>query len=264
LAADFTEIAGLAGEEVQPEMEELAAAITAGIAKNVTSKTWLRGVSEAINVFEDPDRYGSRWLQRFTGSLVPTLSATTERAISPEFEQVWSVIDSMKARTPWLSSELPPRRDIWGEVLSGAIDPSKGRTWAEIAYSMASPVYISKEKGSPIDAELTRLKIGLSKPMKVQNLNGVSVRLDPQEYDRLLVLMNEVEVRDGKNLKDALNELVKSHDYKQKRSDIKEAMIREMRNDALARARQKLIDENVEIANFVAREKTQIQLQGVQ
>ena len=243
-AADFTEIAGLAGEEMQPEMDKLAAAIALALSKNVTSKTWMKGVSEAIEAIHDPDRYGQRYIQNFARSMVPALFAQVERTMDPEMEAVYSIIDAMKSRIPGLSSDLPPRRDLWGEPITTAY--SKDRSWIETAFSALSPFYLSKAKDSPIDRELIRLRLPIAKPKKVMSFEGVALNLPPHEYDRFLVLMNTVPLNStGKGLKSSLDDMVKNDpQYRSASPDMKEVHIKRYRNEAMALANIRLLEES--------------------
>jgi len=239
LAGDFAEITGLAGEELTPEAENLASAIVMSISKNVTSKTWLRGISEAVQAMDDPDRYGNRYIQNYARSLVPSIIAQAERTIDPEMEAVYGMVDSIKSRIPGYSSDLKPRRDLWGDPISTQWGTGK-RTWAEIAYQTVSPIYISEGKPSAIDKELTRMKIGLSKPQRKQSIAGVPMELTHELYDEFIQLSTK-NVLNGKDLKEFLNEFVKSPDYKQMSDERKGEEIRDIMTRARNIAKNKMI-----------------------
>ena len=247
-AADFSEITGMAGDELSPDMENLASAIVASVAKNVTSKTWLRGISEAVNAMSDPDRYGNRYIQNYARSLMPSIVAGAERAIDPEVEAVYGVIDALKSRTLGLSKDMPKRRDMWGEIITHQIGPE--RSWVETAYSFVSPIYVSEGKDSPIDKELTRMKIGLGKPTRTQSILGVSMELTPQEFDDFQVLMNNQPIIGNKNLKESLDDFVKSSPYKAMTDDQKENKIRQIISKAREIGRIKLIEKYPYLADI--------------
>lgn len=204
IAADFAEIAGQAEEM---ETDDLASMIVMAISKNVTSKTWLRGVSELLNTVSDPDRYGERYIQRFAGTVVPTGVAQIERVVDPELRQVNSMLDQIKSRIPGYSDDLPPRRNLWGEpiVLGGGLGPD-----------IISPVYTSEKKDAPVSQELIRLKVPLSMPSKVVS----GVELSSEQYDRYLVLAgNEAKhPKTGLGLKETLEQLIETNEY-QRQSD---------------------------------------------
>jgi hypothetical protein len=223
-AAAFTELASLAGEELAPEIEDLASAIVKSISKNVTSKTFMQGISSSIEAMNDPDRYGSKYIQNYAASMVPNVSSAVERAMDPEQSAVYGMMDAIKAKIPFLSRDLPPRRDLWGDVVTTQI--GKGdRSWLEVAYSLVSPIYISKGKDSPIDKELTRMKFGVSMPTRRQTIIGTPLELQPKMLDDLIVMMNKDPFQQGKDLKDVLNEFVKSPDYKLMPDDMKQDKI---------------------------------------
>ena len=253
VAADFAEIAGLAGEELQPEIDDLAAAIMLSMAKNATSKTWLMGVSDALDATKDPKRYGGNYVEKMVGTLVPTASAQLERTISPEMEEVNSMIEALKARIPGLSKDLKPKRDLWGEQITRSIVPSEDRTWLRMAFEALNPVYISQSKDSPIDQEMLRLRMHVQRPDDAQSIQGIPVKLTPDEQDRFEVLINKTPLNStGQTLKVSLSHMVKSDpDYARSNDELKEARIRAKIAEARGLARQRLYDETPELRMVV-------------
>jgi len=254
LAADFAAISGLAGEELQPEIDELAGAITASIAKNVTSKTWLTGLSNAIQALDDPDRYGSRYVQGFVKSLVPSIVAQAERTIDPEMEAIYSNMDAIKSRIPGLSASLPRMRNLWGEPISIAID--KNRSWSEAIFTTLSPVYIAETGNDPIDKELLVNNIHIRNQDRVQVFKGISIELTPQQYDDFIVIMNKQPLQStGANLKSSLNDMVKNNEqYKRAGKDLKETIIRAKLLEAKELAKMKWLEKNPEYEQVIANE----------
>lgn len=167
VAADMHDVAAAMDELAA---EKVAHMIVASISKNLVNKTWLRGPSELIQAVSDPERYGERWLQRMAGTLVPTGVAQIARVEDPYLRDAQSVLDAVRARVPGLSSDLLPRRDIWGEpiILQGSFGPDA-----------LSPIYESQIKNDPIAQELIALKIW---PGQVEKkIRGV--KLTAQQYD---------------------------------------------------------------------------------
>ena len=245
LAADAVEIMG---ELDEMESDKIATTIVAAIGKNVMSKTWLRGMSEMINAMEDPDRYGSKYVKQLARTGVPTLVAQIERTMYPELSDAQSALDAMKARIPGFSNELPARRNLWGEKIqfNGALGPD-----------IISPIFTSKEKDSPIDKELLRMKAPVKMPGRTQTFEGVPTKLDAYEYEEFMVRMNGVKIEStGKTLKKSLNELVtKDKDYKAIKDDrIKEKMIEAYIDEARSKAKIEMLETNHEIRRFVDNE----------
>jgi hypothetical protein len=243
IAASAAEIMGELGTEDQ---QTLAAGIAGAFGKYVTSRTWLRGMSDIIQAMDDPDRYGDRYLKKLFGTVVPTGVAQVERVMSPEMKEVTDYIDAIKARTPGWSDTLPRRRNLWGEAIrfEGGIGPD-----------IASPIYTSRAKASPIDKELYEQRIAVSMPRKTQTIQGVPVELTPQQYERFIILMNKTPLSSsGKPLKETLNDMVSRDAYYRSlggNRDQKENMIRAYVREAQTMAKDSLLSENSTLQQVV-------------
>ena len=203
LAADGVEIMAYSDEV---GAEDIAAMCSMAIAENVSSKTWIKGVTDFIEAWSDPKRFMGNYLERMAGTLIPTGVATVERTIYPQFDEVNSWLDSIKSRTPGLSKDLPPRLNLWGEpIVGGTIKGDEGN-WMWIPVDMLNPLYVSKGKRSPIDKEIYEQGITVGMPGK--NIEGV--KLTDEEYHRYVELQGKVvkDERTGKNLKDTLDFII--------------------------------------------------------
>lgn len=161
MAADFG--AGVSGQE---QKDSVAADISASISKNLTSKTFLKGISDLLNAISDPDRYGESWVASLVGSVVPTGPAQIAREIDPTIRQVSSLSDAIQARIPGKSAALPPKRDVWGDPI--------------VRESPLSPIATLGIPNDPVRLEVDRLKMSIGAPTK--KIGGVE--LTPQQYDR--------------------------------------------------------------------------------
>jgi hypothetical protein len=179
IAADAAEVMGQVSEA---EALDLATAAVVAVAQNVTSKTYLSGLSEFFDVMSstsaDPEANNYRikkWLERMAGSAVPAGVAQVERTVSPGLSATEGIIEKVKSRIPGLSEDLPPRRNIFGEpvILEGGIGPD-----------IMSPIYASTDKKDKIADELVKQQTRISMPR--QTINGV--RLDSKQYDKYIRL----------------------------------------------------------------------------
>lgn len=207
LSADMSEIMGQVDEATA---DQLATAAVLSIVQNMSSKTYMSGVTEFLDAIDssstDPEANNyklTRYLQRLAGSMVPASVANIERVMSPEMSATYGYIDRVKSRIPGFSADLPPRRNIFGEpvVLEGGIGPD-----------IMSPIYTSTDKKDPVADEIVRQKTSLSMPRRVVN----NVELSPQQYDRYVLLYSGQDLKGtkGKTLKDALKEMFASSQYK--------------------------------------------------
>jgi hypothetical protein len=168
VAADMHDIAS---KMTEVEADKLAALVTASISKNLVNKTWLKGPAELIQAVQDPDRYGEKYIQHLLGTAVPTGLAQAARVEDPYLRDARTLLDTIKSRTPGLSSDLMPKRDIWGEPiqLEGGLGPD-----------IFSPIYERRITNDPVAQELIRLKVW---PAPVQRkIRGVE--LTPEQYDK--------------------------------------------------------------------------------
>jgi len=206
LMADVVEI----GKYADPDdYGEVAAAVSIALAQNLTSRTYLRGVSEALTALDDPERYMDRYLTRMASTFVPytSLVSQVERVMDPTLRMAYDVMDRVRSRTPGLSEQLPPRRNLWGNpiVLGGAL-----------GWDMVSPIYTSTELESLADDEIINNEVDIRMPRKTvsRSVDGVSatVELMPEEYDRYVYLAGQGVQIDGYSLKDYLENVVIPHE----------------------------------------------------
>lgn len=209
-AADFTEVA-LSGQATNRELDELALGLAMAVAKNVTSKTWLSGPSDAFEVLTDPERYGKNYVERMVGSLsVPAIVAHAAQATDPYLREVSGLLDSIKNRVPGLSDDLQARRNVWGDEIKRGSGAGTGPIGS--AYNFASPVYTTKETSSPLLKEAARLRARLSMPQRSLKIDGETVKLTAEQYSYYVQLS-------GKSAKAELEEFIQTDDWQSMNDD---------------------------------------------
>lgn len=199
LAADFTDIYGKLDDD--SELDEAVIAMTTALAKNLTSKTYLQGITQFMNALSEPDRNVERYIRSQTSALVPNALNDIRKEEDPYMREVQTLFEAIKNKLPEYSKDLPPRRNIWGD----AIKYPKGLG----EFSM-SPFATTTESDDPVNKEVMRLGMSVNLPSYRISDN---VELTPQQRDRFIVLAGK-EIRiDGKDLKETLRDLIKSPDY---------------------------------------------------
>lgn len=187
IAGDFVE---LSGKMTETEADKIGSLIVGAVAKNVLNKTFLRGISDAIEASNDPERYGQQFVQNLVGTTVPTFVAQIARTRDPHLREVRSMLDKIKERIPGQRETLLTRKDIFGEpiTLEGSLGPD-----------ILSPIYQSTDKKDPVVNELLRLDLPISRPQRqIENAD-----LTPEEYDAY-----QVEV--GQRLRTLLDGFIKA------------------------------------------------------
>src|SRR3546814_18890959 len=100
------------------ESDRFALNLSIAVAKNITSKTWLSGLSDFFDVLSDPERYGRNYVARLAGSMaVPAMVSQMASATDPNLREARNILDTIKSRVPGLSDELPERLTLWGQPL---------------------------------------------------------------------------------------------------------------------------------------------------
>jgi len=206
ISADMAEILGQTSEA---DGLDMVTAAVISVAQNITSKTYLSGVAEFMDVMSnassDPEannRSAVRWIERLAGSVVPSGVAHIERTIHPSLSATQGILEKIQSRIPGYSESLPPRRNIFGEpiVLSGGLGPD-----------IMSPIYTSSEKHDPIADEIVAQQTLVRMPLKT--IEGVE--LDTAQYDRYILLYSGKDNRFvDMPLKARLEETFRTFDYR--------------------------------------------------
>lgn len=239
LAADWADIYKYADksftEENGPELGKLAAMLGASFTENITNKTFLTGVSDFINVIFNPDRYGEASLQRFASSFVPTASYYVRKAEDPIMRDAQTLTDQYLNRIPGLSTELPAKRNVFGEIRTF----SKGAApkWMGGIGETFSPVATSKVKNDVVFEELAKLKIVPVKPKR--QIYGVDI--DSRQYEDMLKEMLSL------NTKNVIKGVIESPGYDNLPPMVKIEAIKSILSDAQKEARERTFYKNPEL-----------------
>jgi hypothetical protein len=168
LSADFSDIYGSLNDE---DADSIGARISASISKNLTDKTFFRGITDVIEAANDPDRFFDAYARNMAGTIVPTGLAQAARTIDPVVRDAQTYMDKIKSRIPGYSQTLEARPNLWGEpiIMSGGLGPD-----------ILSPIYSSFSNNDPVSNELVRLKYSPSMPQR--SIDGV--KIPPKLYNR--------------------------------------------------------------------------------
>ena len=175
----FSQIGAVANFMERGEDESAAEAAGLAImsmAENLTSQTFMNGVSDLLEVLNSGDETYKmvRWLRKMAGSMVPysSLLRTTAQALDPTFRTIdHSFWQAWQYGLPGMTDELEPQLNAFGEE---SVRP--GSWWLPIQYS--------PDAISTIDVELenTGVEVG-----RVSRKLG-DIELSPAwrtEYQRL-------------------------------------------------------------------------------
>lgn len=233
IAADMQEIGDYIFNESEKnpdnefEIDRLASMLMGSVTNNLTNKTFLSGISSAIQVITDPSRYGERFIQRFTGSFVPTVFAHASQYDDPVLRDARNITDNFLSRLPGLgySKELPAKRDIFGDVRKR--DEGLG-------IGTFSPIRFSTLTKDPVYEEMYR--VGLYPSMPTRSIRNV--KLNAKEYENLLALQKQFKT------KDRLKIIINSPGYKNLSNYNKKETLDRVLKTSQSKARDTLFQTN--------------------
>lgn len=228
-AADFAEVGRYATPK---EADKFAMALAQGVAKNITSKTWLSGLSDAFDALSDPERYGEGYVRRLASSLaIPSVVNQVAQSTDPYLRDARNIVDAVKARVPVVSEGLPVKRNVWGEPIE------RGDS---VGPDLLSPVFSSHIDQSAAAQEVARLRVPMVMPDRSITVEGESVELSAKQYDELVQLS-------GKPARAYVEGFVRSAEYQAMNDAERSAAIKEAMNDFRAAGREALKERYPEL-----------------
>lgn len=197
-----------------------------GIGQAMLAPTYLQGVGNFFDALMDPESHSRYFGENLVASAVPQAVWGIERATDPIRRAHYDWLDTVRARTPGLASDLPPVVDTWGNEVKwprGVLWPISG---SPVADAISPFRYQPGADGEPIAKWIwdNRLafphggegQLGLGSPGLLQTFSSgpvsTRVKLTPQQAYRLKMLAaNEVKDPATKlGAKDLFNALVEN------------------------------------------------------
>lgn len=199
LAADYHEWSQHMSDD---DSNATATALIASVAKNLTSKSYYTGVSELLNVMDDPDKFGYAYLKQRASSYVAPIFQQV--AGDPNLREARTVMDAVLRKLPGYSEDMAPKRNAIGEIVH-ADDPR----W--------SPYPTTVRNGDTVNEGLAALNLPIpkvSRKLGGLDLTGYQNDQGQDAYDRYQQLVGETKVN-GRDVRDSLDKLFNSDWYKQ-------------------------------------------------
>tara|TARA_R100001443_G_scaffold109154_1_gene120282 strand:+ start:2751 stop:7178 length:4428 start_codon:yes stop_codon:yes gene_type:complete len=212
LAADIRDHQKFDQSMDEATMQSLGANMAFVFAENLTDKTFLQGVNNAIKLMDDPEYYGPKLGRDIAAGFVPNIInhfKNTETEIM--VREVRSLQDAVFKRLPGLEGTLAPRRTVLGEA---AYRENPGGAF----WSALNPIYTSKVKNDKVLSEMASLEHGFSMPSKnfygIPEIDMTQIPIEGKydAYDRYLELSGTVKLG-GKTLKQRLKSLMGTDFY---------------------------------------------------
>lgn len=214
--ADVHEFDAQATAEERRASEGLAAAMVFSLARNVTNKTFLTGMTRIANVLSNPDRYAESYIEQTVASMLPFSSAAGQIVGESSMNvEIRSVMDAMRAKYG-LTAQGDVPESMGGQNI---VEPRRNLFGRETVRSKPWPwlpaIRYTEEDNNAVFNEMKRLGHGFSPPSRMildMDMSSVRNKKGQSMYDRWL--QNHGTVRIGRdNLEAALNRLITSRRY---------------------------------------------------
>lgn len=226
-----------------------AGAIIAGIMNNTGNKTFMKGISDFVELTNDPKRNIRGWINQMGASLVPFSAATrsVRNIEDPYLREAWTLNDKIKDNLPGYSKDLPPRLGLFGE--------SREKAGGSLLGAM-SPFPESPQQYDPVYEELADVmeqtrKVPVTMPDK--SINGM--RLTSQEYADYVRIARSEPIFAGKTFKDVVERTINTGTYQRAEPTVRAEMLKSVQSqaDTIARAQNGPLEkQNPEYADRIS------------
>lgn len=252
--ADTVEILSYLGDDVDTLSDEesqayqAAGAVVAGIMNNTGNKTFMKGISDFVELTNDPTQNIKAYSNQFASQFVPYGAAlkAVRNTQDPYLREAWTVIDKIKDGIPGYSKDLPPRRGLFGEL--------REKNSSSLLGTM-SPIPESPEKDDRVYNHLNALmEYTRQVPLTMPDKKVDGLRLTAPEYEHLIRLGRMQPVFDsGKvTLKEKIADVMDSTQYTVAQPMMQVEIIKSLQRQADTIARLKLEQEDPKFAERIA------------
>lgn len=216
IAADYHYLSGHLSDN---EKENFAVAMTLAVARNVTSKSYLQGLTEQLSILgggytaaDHAERFFNTKLASYIPAPIAGLSG------NDELKEIRSVMDALLAKTPFYSPTVEAKRDYFGE---------KRNTPDGYPWNVINPFPVKGGESDPVREELARLarskvEAKFSAPDKMMgtmDLTQITNSKGQTAYDRMQELMQTITDAKGQTFYNTLKEMIGSDAYKNEWND---------------------------------------------
>lgn len=250
--ADATEIHAYINSDVDTLQDDTsqtyaaAGAVIAGIMNNTGNKTFMKGISDFVELMNDPARSIQNYTQMMAASLVPYSSAQrfVRNTTDPYLREAWTVLDKIKDNTPGYSKDLPLRLDLFGEP--------REKSSSSLLGTM-SPIPESPAKYDTVVKNLTDVMSQTHQvPVTMPDKRIEGMRLNAQEYSDLVRLSRAEPIfGGGLNFHDKLDQVMNSSVYQKATPLYQAQLLQHIQTSADSIGRGKLEKENPDFAERI-------------
>lgn len=192
-----------------------------GFTKSVLDENFMRGFKDMLDAIYHPQEYGPNYVKQFATNWLPFSvgMSQTARMVDPYQREAKTIWQTAQAKVPWLSTQLMPRRDIFGEPMPNNAAEATAR-YAD----------------DPVVKAMGDLQIGVGKLDR--DIRGV--RLTDEQYD-------ELSMKAGRMAKMRLDRIVEMPGFSRMAPEIRIELMHKAISQSRETARKLIMIQNPEI-----------------
>lgn len=117
IIADIQDALHIMGEQEDDSagIGQAIGALGISLAKQITSRTYLLSLNQALEAISQPDRWGEAFAGNMAASFIPFSSATRQMSTDPFMRDARTIADKMRSVIPGMGSDLPPKYNWLGQ-----------------------------------------------------------------------------------------------------------------------------------------------------
>lgn len=188
--------------------EQVFAAATIALTRNVTDKSYLAGLQFITDALSEPDRKMERAVRNIAGGFVPNVLYQGQSVVGDTTSrEVRSLSDAFMKKLPFGNDDLDPKRNILGEAITMEQVPIAGPF---------NPSAISTRNGDVVFEELAKLEHGFTQTSttldRTIDMTEFANSKGQSAFDRRLEILSTTKIR-GRTLRQELEKLINSKRY---------------------------------------------------
>lgn len=190
----FSITVGFLANAMQIKDDETFADMAGKLVRNMGDKTYLQGLKNFYDLAFGDEYKRQRVINNLILRAVPSIVGHTARSIDTTIRDTkGGLLDQFKSIIPFLSKDLPAKRNVFGNTLDRAENG--------LEYFL-SPFRHRTAKIDPITQMLSKHNVSITLPPRSFSLNKEKYKLSPEEYELYSQFIGENIFRDLKNFDD--------------------------------------------------------------
>lgn len=210
------------------QLNTVMASVVAAVMNNTLNKTFMKGLSDFVDMANNPQQQAMSWARNFGASMLPYSAAlrTIKNFNDPLLRDARTTLDKMRSGIPGMSEDLPGLHFLFGEdrtVKSGGL------------LGVLSPMPSTEESQDPVYTELRSLMHSTNMaPVTMPKRRIDQINLTPDEYEKYILYSRTNKWFDDgtKTLHDKIADTIKTPEYRDMTPDARALTIHQYQQAA--------------------------------